>query len=95
MVGTHNWHVWVMHVKHLGVIVNLSFIICKQLTSISFKNFCTSVSPLSKESISHENLSIKDISVSYRQILITFFCYRYIWKHKNILIITICWNPSF
>ena len=45
-----------------------------------------SVSPLSKKSISHENLNVKDIfttnnrvfsigSVSYHQILITIFCY--------------------
>ena len=43
----------------VNLTVNLPFITCKQLISISFK---TSVSPLSKKSISHENLSIKDIS---------------------------------
>ena len=37
MVCTHNWHVWVKHVKHWGMIVSLLFIPCKQLISISWK----------------------------------------------------------
>ena len=40
MVGIHNWHVWMKHVKYEGMIVNLLFITCKQLISISFENFC-------------------------------------------------------
>ena len=59
MVGMHNWHVSVKHVKHRGMIVSLLFITCKQLISISFE---TTVSSLSKKSISHEHLNIKDIS---------------------------------
>ena len=59
MIGTHNWNVWVKHVKHRGMIVSLLFITCKQLISISFETY---VSSLSKKSISHEHLNIKDIS---------------------------------
>ena len=59
MIGTHNWNVWVKHVKHRGMIVSLLFITCKQFISISFE---TTVSSLSKKSISHEHLNIKDIS---------------------------------
>ena len=93
MIGTHNWNVWVKHVKHRGMIVGLLFITCKQLISISFE---TTVSSLSKKNISHEHLNIKDISYQ-RQVFPLFhnirfsshFFFCYIWKHKKILIITI------
>ena len=57
MVGTHNWHVWVKHVKQEGVIVNMLFIACKQLIFISYEDFCI---PAPKKRISHSNLNIID-----------------------------------
>ena len=100
-------------VKHQGMIVNLLFIICKQLAmssikvwlSIYFSLFAsslflsalkTSISPLSKKSISQENFTYLGhklpaagssiVSVSKHQVLVTLFCY--IWKQKHILIMT-------
>ena len=71
--------------------------ICSSLlaNSLFLSALKTSVSLLSKKSISHGNLNIEDnlpatgfSIVSKHQILITFF-FCYIWKHKKILIITI------
>ena len=56
IVGTHNWHVQVKHVKTYGIIVNLSIV------SLFLSALKASVSPFSTKSISHENLNIKDVS---------------------------------
>ena len=42
MVGIHNLHVSVKHVKHKGMIVKSVFITYKQLISSCFENFCIS-----------------------------------------------------
>ena len=93
-VHTTDMYEWSMS----SIKVWLSICLLLLANSLLLSALKTSVSPLSKKSISHENLSIKDIPISYQQQvfplqvfhnirLITFFCY--IWKHKNILIITI------
>ena len=57
MVGIHNLHVSVKHVKHKGMIVKSVFITYKQLISSCFENFCIS----SFKEFSHENLKTKDV----------------------------------
>ena len=58
MEGTHNWHVWVKHVKHRGMIVNLLVIF--HANSLFLSALTISLSLLSKKSISHEHLNITD-----------------------------------
>ena len=79
-LSTHNWHVWVKHVKHLSMVVNLLFITCKQLISIIFENSCISAF---KEKhflwkFKHQRHKLPEtgflnICVSWHHILITFF----------------------
>ena len=72
--------------------------------SLFLSALTTSVSPLSNKRISHENLSIKDISYQWQVFPLQYKCFItsdshhifcYIWRHKNILIITRWWNPPF
>ena len=63
MVGTQNWHVWVKHDKH-KVWVSICFSL--PANSLFLSALKTSISSLSKKSISHEHVNITGISYQQR-----------------------------